>query len=249
MNPTDRLSDKVGRALRNLLSRAVVSLVSDSPMMQELQLKALSGEVIDRAERFQNYGHTSHPPQGSEAAVLHLGADRSHSVAVAVDNRRHRPRELAEGESKLYHLNGDFIHMKNGNEIEIFSKARVVVRAPEVQVECDKATLEASESIDMSTQVFSLKAAKSISLDTTAFTLNAAATAAILSPAIGLCGALSATALDGQSPTTAKFTGTINTTGDVNAQGELTAANGRYRATRHKHYYTIGAGETGYPIQ
>ena len=61
------------RRLRLIADRAIVTLVNDALQRQNLQLKVLADEGADDVERFQNYGHTSVPPVGSEAIVLGLG--------------------------------------------------------------------------------------------------------------------------------------------------------------------------------
>ena len=59
-------------------------------------------EVLDRAERFQQYGLTSHPHPGAEALLLAVGGMRQHPIVAAIDDRRYRPTGLEEGEVCLY---------------------------------------------------------------------------------------------------------------------------------------------------
>lgn len=94
------------RRLRLIADRAIVTLVNDALQRQNLQLKVLADEGADDVERFQNYGHTSVPPDGSEAIVLGLGGARAGLVAIAVEHKGFRPKGLEEGDSCLYHLEG-----------------------------------------------------------------------------------------------------------------------------------------------
>ena len=123
------------RRIQLMLSRAVVKVIYDSYKLQNVQVTLLSGEVMDDVERFQNYGFTGHPPQGSEAIVASLGGSRSHAVVICVENREFRLRNLQKGEVALYTDEGDVIHFKRGNQILIDSAHTVNVNgATEVNV-------------------------------------------------------------------------------------------------------------------
>ena len=98
----ERLLWPLRRRVLLMVGRAVVRLVDDAPGRQTLQLEALAGEVIDGAERFQPYGFSTSPPEGSEAVLLALGGVRQHPVVVAVEDRSVRPRGAAPGTAILY---------------------------------------------------------------------------------------------------------------------------------------------------
>lgn len=122
--------DAIGRLLRplqnrvaNLLARAVLRRVDDSQDLQQLQVDALDGETRDAVERFQQYGFTSVPEDGAEAAVLFVGGHRDHGIAVAVDDRRHRLKGLASGEVALYHKDGARVLLKANGSIEVTPKS------------------------------------------------------------------------------------------------------------------------------
>lgn len=115
---------------RMLAGRALLKLVDDSRKCQELQLQLLSDEVRSNAERFQDYGFTSHPLPGAEAIALFIGGDRSHPVVIAVEDRRYRKKDLAEGEVAMYTDEGDYVLFKRGRIIEIKAGTEVKVDAP-----------------------------------------------------------------------------------------------------------------------
>ena len=144
--------DSFMESLRNLMrdgvARAVLNVVDDEGNMQRVQISLLEDEVIDGVERFQNYGFTSVPEEGTEATVVFVGADRSHPVVVVADDRRVRKKGLKPGEVAVYHKDGDFIHLKNENEIEVKTKT--------FNVNCTTATLSASSEITLDTPLVTL---------------------------------------------------------------------------------------------
>lgn len=104
--------------LRLVVSRALIHLVNDESGIQLLQVSALAGEVLDDVERFQQYGFSSVPHAGAEAILLSVGADRSHPVVIAVEDRRYRMRALADGEVALHDDLDQCVHLKrNGVEV------------------------------------------------------------------------------------------------------------------------------------
>jgi phage baseplate assembly protein V len=125
--------DTLRRRVMNLLGRAVISWVTDTDTRQTVQLTIRSGdvaEVRDKAERFQDYGFTSHPKRGAEAIVLFPGGHRAHAIIIAVDDRRYRKTGLEEGEVALYSDETDCVVLKRGRIIEITAGTKVHVTAP-----------------------------------------------------------------------------------------------------------------------
>lgn len=88
--------------LKLIVGRAIVRLVNDATKIQSVQLEGLPDEVLDDVERLQNYGFSSHPHPGAEALLAAMGGARQHSVAVVTDDRRHRVKDLEEGETAVY---------------------------------------------------------------------------------------------------------------------------------------------------
>jgi phage baseplate assembly protein V len=120
--------------IANLVSRAVVSLVDDSKKMQLLQLGVLTDESRDDVERFQNYGFTSVPLEGAEAVVVFVGGRRDHGLAIAVEDRRYRLRNLESGEVAVYTDQGDSIVIRRGGTVEVTAATKVVVDSPLVEL-------------------------------------------------------------------------------------------------------------------
>lgn len=118
------------RRLRLIADRAIVTMVNDALQRQNLQLKVLADEGADDVERFQNYGHTSVPPAGSEAIVLGLGGARAGLVAIAVEHKGFRPKGLEDGDSCLYHLEGHNLTLHKDELAELTAKT-VIIHATE----------------------------------------------------------------------------------------------------------------------
>lgn len=118
------------RRVRLIADRAIVTAVTDSFNRQGLQLKVLADEAADDVERFQNYGHTSVPPAGSEAIVLGIGGARAGLVAIAVEDKSVRPKDLEAGDNCLYHLEGHRIILRKDGRLELEAKT-VIISASE----------------------------------------------------------------------------------------------------------------------
>ena len=101
------------------VARAVITLVNDTTKMQSLQVSLLRDELRDSIERFQQYGLTANPHPGAEGVVLFVGGNRDHGLCIAVDDRRYRLKGLAQGEVALYTDEGDKIHLKRNNVVEV----------------------------------------------------------------------------------------------------------------------------------
>ena len=144
----DSIMERVRQLMRDGVARAVLNVVDDEGNMQRVQISLLEDEVIDDVERFQDYGFTSVPEEGAEATVVFVGADRSHPIVVVADDRRVRKKGLKPGEVAVYHKNGDFIHLKNGNCIDISTKT--------LTISCDTATLAAASEITLDTPLVTL---------------------------------------------------------------------------------------------
>lgn len=95
-----------------MIGRAVLSAVKDGEGIQQIQISLLAGESMDKVERFQNFGFTSHAPAGAEGIALSIGGNRDNLVVVALDHRTLRKKGLAAGESAMYDKDGNYIWLK-----------------------------------------------------------------------------------------------------------------------------------------
>lgn len=131
----NKLIDPLRRRVRLMISRAVLSAISDGAGIQVVQVKLLDGEVRDGVERFQNYAFSSVPLAGAEGIMACVSGNRDHGVLLAADDRRYRPKGLEPGEAIMYsHLDKQAhkhrIIFKADGSIEVMAK-NVTVRSTE----------------------------------------------------------------------------------------------------------------------
>lgn len=129
------------------VARAVVSLVNDGTKLQSLQVQLLKREIRENVERFQNYGFTAKPHAGAEGVVVFVGGNRDHGLCIAVDDRRYRVAGLADGEVAIYTDEGDRIHLKRNNVIEVTTETfrinagtKVEINTPLLEVDAPLST-------------------------------------------------------------------------------------------------------------
>lgn len=146
----NRLTAPIMRRIKLLVTRAVVKLVDPAQLMQELQVEALAGEVLDGIEHFEPYGFTSHPLAGAEVLLLSAGGRRAHTLAGIVADRRYRKTGLAPGESAMHNHVGDYILIKQDRSIEVFAGTKVKVTAPTVEVVASTKVTVTSPLVEMS---------------------------------------------------------------------------------------------------
>lgn len=143
-----KLLEPVLRRIAMLVATGEVTAVNDATKMQQLQATLLSGETADAINRPQPYGLTSAPAVGAPLVVVCVGGDRGHPLALAVDDPRYRPQNLAAGEVALYSKHGQRFHLKSNGNIEITGDAQLTAHAKdEVDIESDqKITLHVGAS-------------------------------------------------------------------------------------------------------
>lgn len=127
--------------------RGSIEIVSDYQSIQECQLTILQDETLDDIERLQEYGFTSNPPSGSDAALIFVGSNRDHAIVVATDSREYRKKNLLPGEVAIYDKNGSEIYLKSTNEIEIKNTNNSIVLDStkiELSVGLNKLTIDAT---------------------------------------------------------------------------------------------------------
>lgn len=116
-----------------MTGKAVVKAVKDSEGIQEVQLAALAGESLDKIPRVQDFGFSSNPPVGSEAIILSLGGSRENVVAIKVDNRTVRIKNLASGETVIFTDDGTFLHLKKSGQVHLKTAVKTTVECPDAE--------------------------------------------------------------------------------------------------------------------
>lgn len=119
--------------------RGAIEIVSDYKSIQECQISILSDETHDSVERLQEYGFTSNPPSGSDAAIIFIGSNRDHGVIIATDSREYRKKNLKAGEVCIYDKNGSEIYLKSDGSISLLSNTKF-----EIEIGLNKLKLDAT---------------------------------------------------------------------------------------------------------
>lgn len=129
------------RRLAMLAARAVVRLINDETSRQQLQLEILKDELRDGVERMQDYGFTSHPKPGCDAAVISVAGARSQAIAIVVDDRRYRLK-LQEGEVAMYDDLGNCVKLLR-DKVKIEGVQEVEASAPTVRITATQVIIQA----------------------------------------------------------------------------------------------------------
>lgn len=156
---TNELVSFFQRALAPLKSRVqlmvgkcVIAAVNDTTAIQELQIKALAGEAMNRVPRVQEFGFASNPPVGSEAIVVALGGNRENLVVIATDKRSVRFKNLASGECAIYTDDGSYIVLKKAGEIEVKAATKLTVDVPYSEFK-GNVKIEGTLEVDLDTTI------------------------------------------------------------------------------------------------
>lgn len=98
--------------IRQIVRRAVVKVVVDDGLYQEIQVEFLG--QLRKALVMQPYGFASKPHPDSEAILAALGGSPSKLLALVVGDRRYRFKVDADGEVAVYDDLGSVVHFKRG---------------------------------------------------------------------------------------------------------------------------------------
>lgn len=145
----NKLLDPLRRRVRLMISRAVLSAISDGEGIQLVQVKLLDGEVRDGVERFQNYSFTSVPLPGAEGIMACVSGNRDHGVIIAMDDRRERIKGLEPGEAAMYTHKDKEAHkhriiFKNDGSVEVLAKNITVKATETTRIEGDSVVIHAA---------------------------------------------------------------------------------------------------------
>jgi phage gp45-like len=103
------------------IRRAMISVAAGADYF--LSATGLAGETWTELELWQAYGLASRPPVGGEALVVRPDSEGGEgAVAIATNDRNHRPSDLAAGEVVIYGKSATgqpLIRLKPGGDIEL----------------------------------------------------------------------------------------------------------------------------------
>lgn len=143
-----KIFDPILRRIYLIAARARLGAVTDGGKRQYAQIALLKGETKGAVERVQNFGVSSHPPDGSQAIVIHMGGNRDHPVIIAADDPRCRHNDIAPGEVVVYNAFGDHVLIKKNGEIEIVASLKVRITTP--RLECTGDIIDRCETNERS---------------------------------------------------------------------------------------------------
>lgn len=135
MNSQDRSLRSLARRARLAVSRGIVRIISDGGGLQIMQASLMANETRSNMERLQEYGFTSNPHPGAEAAIIFVGGNRDHGLVIAVDDRRYRLKPLETGEVAIYTDEGDYIKLGRNREIEVNTQVCRIIATDMVRME------------------------------------------------------------------------------------------------------------------
>lgn len=123
----DEMFERLFRRIQMMVGRGRVTQVDDSGPVQMLQVQASGLELADKRVRPLQFGFSSNPPVGSDAALVALSGDRSAAMVMGVNHQASRPRNLAAGESMLYSQDGKYVYLTASGGIVVEAKGQDVV--------------------------------------------------------------------------------------------------------------------------
>ncbi|EGF92415.1 phage baseplate assembly protein V family protein [Asticcacaulis biprosthecium C19] len=139
--------DALGRKIRLLIGRCILSAIDDSGKRQLVQVQRLEGETSDDVERFTHYGFSSAPLPGCEAIAIDLAGVRSHTVIIADGDSRYR-LHLVNGEVALHDDLGQKVHLKRDG-IEVYSTLAIKIESTtSIDIEAPQINLTGEVLID-----------------------------------------------------------------------------------------------------
>jgi len=116
------LMDPLRRRILLMIGRALITAISDESERQVVQLSLLKDEIKEDVERLQQYGFSSVPVEGAEALVAFIGGNKDHAVVISADNPSTRKKGLKAGDSCLYHKDGHYILLTDGDKIQVIGE-------------------------------------------------------------------------------------------------------------------------------
>ena len=140
------ISDSIRQAFRGKLT-----LTQSSEPIQRVQVQGLADETLQEIEQLQQFGFTSHAPNGTDVIVIPLGGDTSHGIVIASEHGSFRLKSLQSGEVAVYDQSGSSIVLKQGKLIEIDCDT-LHIKA-QSQVKIDSPLVETSQVLTAQGQI------------------------------------------------------------------------------------------------
>ena len=127
----------LGRRIKAVAARAVLTAIDDSQALQALQVRLNALELRGNVPALTPYGLAHYPLEGAEAVVLASEGDPERSVVVVCHDRRYRLTGLEAGEVALHDDSSSKVHLRRDGKIDIACSQRVRIEAPLVETTQD----------------------------------------------------------------------------------------------------------------
>ena len=127
----------LGRRIKAVAARAVLTAIDDSQALQALQVRLNALELRGNVPALTPYGLAHYPLEGAEAVVLAPEGDPERSVVIVCHDRRYRLTGLEAGEVALHDDSGSKVHLRRDGKIDISCSQRVRIEAPLVEIAQD----------------------------------------------------------------------------------------------------------------
>ena len=231
-----KLLEPIHRRVMNLISRGQVLKIDDSKGIQRVDVNLFSDEIHNNVERFQNYGFTSNPLNGSEVVALFHSGNREHGIIVSIDNKKFRLKGLERGEVAIYTDEGDKIHFKRNKTIEFSTKQLIINSVDKVTVNTKDAEINASVSAKITTQNAEITA-PTAKINSSEVNIIASTKVEMTTPNLNVSGLISCAGIGaGVAPVAgkAKIAGDIESTGQVkDSVGTMADIRSKYNSHKH----------------
>lgn len=123
-----KLYDIIFMTLNNMVRLGVVRRHRGGKT-QTWQIETANGEIVENAKHLEQYGITSHAPEGSETLIFNVQGSRTNNIVLNIGSRELRFKALNEGEVAIYDNSGNLIHLKNGGNMELIAPQSVIIKA------------------------------------------------------------------------------------------------------------------------
>ena len=145
-----KLMAPLSRRMANLFIRGKITRVNDTEGLQIIQSDGRDGENYNGVERFQPFGLTASPPDGSHSLLMCVGGRTDHPICIGAEDPETRKAAIANvetvttlayqpGDVLLYCGNNNFalLRAESGNLI-IHSPETLRLNAKNIEIHADE---------------------------------------------------------------------------------------------------------------
>lgn len=148
---TDTISRSIRSVRENIAARCDIVQSDDDAAIQNVQVDIQADET-DTYQRYQNYGFNSNPPAGLDAIVSFPNGERLDGIVLGIGDAQYRVKADV-GAVVIYTDEGDEIHLKRGNQIEIKTNSLTINASDNVTVNTGTFTVNASDKVARNTPI------------------------------------------------------------------------------------------------